>query len=281
MDACDDLTQLSFLPSLPSQAPSATELRLLTWNVQHAGPARAQRQAAWVASVQEADVLVLTEIQHSPGGRTFVQALRSHGYTVIVPPQSVNDYMAIVAARTPNLEVAQPMIAFLPHRCTAVRMVIGTSVVGVVGLYVPSRGPQARRNLDKAAFQKAVSDYLPRLSLDFPDEMVVVAGDLNVLEPSHQPHYPFFGEWEYRFYGDFVREGGLVDAFRELRPEDVEHSWIGRAGDGYRFDHIFITRRHRSLLRTCRYLHEPRLRGLSDHSAMAVVVSLDYLDDPR
>lgn len=278
MDYCDDHTQLALLPDTPRRSASATELRLLTWNVQHAGPTRAQRQVAWLASLEEADVLVLTEVQNSPGGHALVRALRSYGYSVIVPPETANDYMVIVAACTGKLEMAGNRLDFLPHRCVAVRYLLDTFAIGIIGLYVPSRGPRDRRNVDKAAFQNAVSAYLPRLTAEFPEELVVVAGDLNVLEPGHQPHYPLFGDWEYRFYGHFVQRSGLVDAFRELQPKSVEHSWIGRAGDGYRFDHIFISRRHRERLRTCRYLHESRLQGLSDHSAMAVALTLGETD---
>ncbi|MGH2731922.1 MAG: endonuclease/exonuclease/phosphatase family protein [Actinomycetota bacterium] len=262
----------------PRRSASATELRLLTWNVQHSGPERAQRQAAWLAGLEEADVLVLTEVQDSPGGRALVRALRSHGYTVVVPPRTASDYMVIVAARTEKLEMAECRLDFRPHRCVVVRILLGTSAIGVVGLYVPSRGRQDRRNIDKAAFQNAVSTYLPRLVTDFPEELVVVAGDLNVLEPDHLPHYPLFGDWEYRFYADFIQLGGLVDAFRELHPEAVEHSWIGRAGDGYRFDHIFVSSRHREQLRVCRYLHEARLNGLSDHAAMVAVLTFEEMD---
>jgi exodeoxyribonuclease-3 len=125
-----------------------------------------------------------------------------------------------------------------------------------------------------------VSTYLAGLATAFGNGPVVVAGDLNVVEPDHQPHYSVFGDWEYRFYADFARLGGLVDAFRELHPARVEHSWFGRGGNGYRFDHVFVTHQHRRQLRACRYLHEPRLAGLSDHAAMAATLDLNFVLRP-
>lgn len=273
----------SSLPSPPGGVASALELRLVTWNVQHASPSRAQRQAGWLASQPEADVLVLTEVKDAPGGLALIQALGEHGYRTIVPTQAGGDYLTVVATRASaasgnalTVEALPEGAGFLPHRLVSARVSIGAHPVGVVGLYVPSRGPKERRNVDKRAFQEAVSAYLARLGAVFGDNgPVVVAGDINVVEPDHQPRYGVFGDWEYRFYADFADPGGLVDAFRALHPGQVEHSWFGRGGNGYRFDHIFITGRHRRQLRSCRYLHEPRLAGLSDHAAMAVTIILD------
>jgi exonuclease III len=271
-------------PSQPGGVASALELRLVTWNVQHAAPTRARRQAAWLASQPEADVLVLTEVKDAPGGLALLQALGEHGYRTIVPAQACGDYMTVLAARasassgaTLTVQALPDGAGVLPHRLVAARVTIGAHTVGVVGVYVPSRGPKQRRNLDKHAFQEAVSAYLAQLDAVFGDDggLVVVAGDLNVVEPDHQPHYGVFGDWEYRFYADFANLGGLVDAFRALHPGQVEHSWFGRGGNGYRFDHIFITSRHHRQLRNCRYLHQPRLAGLSDHAAMAATIALD------
>jgi exodeoxyribonuclease III len=255
-------------------AQPADELRLMTWNVQHAAPARAHRQAAWLAEHNGADVLVLTEVSGSAGGRALAQALRAYGYEVIVPDSTGNDVMVVVAARAGQLEAVPNRVGHLLHRLVAVRIRVSMRTVGVVGLYVPSRGPRQRRNQDKRAFQQAVGVELPRLAMELGCEPIVVAGDLNVVEPGHQPHHPVFGDWEYRFYRKFA-ECGLVDAFRALHPHTIEHSWFGRSGNGYRFDHVFVTREHRRLLRACGYLHHPRLDGLSDHAAMTVTLSFD------
>jgi exodeoxyribonuclease III len=220
-------------------------------------------------------VLVLTEVRDSPGGQALVQALHEYGYQVIVPDSTDGEYLVVVAGRVGVVEAVPSRLGYLPARFVTVRVTLGVHTIGLAGLYVPSRGPRQRRNADKRAFQEAVSNYLPRLACLLGSGPIVVAGDLNVVEPDHQPHYAVFGQWEYRFYEDFV-EHGLVDAFRELYPQTVEHSWFGRGGNGYRFDHAFITREHRGLLRACRYLHQPRLEGLSDHGAMSVTLALGH-----
>jgi exodeoxyribonuclease-3 len=218
---------------------------------------------------------VLTEVRDSAGGQALVQALHEHGYQAIVPNSTDGEYLVVMAARVGTLKVLPVKLAYLPARFAAVHFTLNTHTIGLTGLYVPSRGPQQRRNADKRAFQEAVSSYLPHLPTDLGGGPIVVAGDLNVVEPDHQPHYQVFGDWEYRFYTDFAAHG-LVDTFRQMHPQLIEHSWFGRSGNGYRFDHIFMTRQHRRLLRSCRYLHQPRRTGLSDHAAMTTTLALGH-----
>jgi exodeoxyribonuclease III len=255
------------VPGAPAPGTPRPGFTVLTWNVQHSAPARARRQAEWLAAREEADVVVLTEVGGGPGGTALVQALGGLGYRVVVPRVPAGDYRVVVAARVGTLRPAGPSVAVLSHRFVVTRLELQGARATVAGVYVPSRGPAGHRNRSKRVFQEAVAAYLPRLGSVAPGD-VVIAGDLNVVEPGHRPHHPVFGEWEYEFYRGFARHGGLVDAFRALHPDAVEHSWVGRSGLGYRFDHIFAACR-RLVLRACRYLQDGRTEGLSDHAAMA------------
>jgi hypothetical protein len=58
-------------------------------------------------------------------------------------------------------------------------------------------------------------------------------------------------------------------AYRARHPNTWEHSWLGRSGNGYRIDHIFVTRQHAAQIHACGYLQAPRQLGLTDHAAMA------------
>jgi len=160
----------------------------------------------------------------------------------------------------------------LPHRSPAAVADLAGHRVGLLGLYVPSRGPRQRRNQAKRAFQDAVTKALPGF-LAQSTGPIVVAGDLNVVEPGHVPRLPVFGDWEYRFYRSFP-EAGMTDAYRAIHPDVWDHSWFGRSGNGYRIDHIFVTTRHTAQVRACGYLHAPRHQGLSDHAAMTLSLTL-------
>jgi exodeoxyribonuclease III len=248
-------------------------IRLLVFNAQHAAPARARRQAAWIGGQQAADLVIITEVGPGPGGHALTDALAGHGYlSVVAPEPSPADYRTVIASRGPDLTTVPSGIAVLAHRGPAVAVSVAGRTIGLLGLYVPSRGPKDRRNEAKRAFQRAVTQALPGFVALF-DGPVIVAGDLNVVEPGHSPHHPVFGGWEYDFYRSFT-SAGLADAYRLLHPDAAGHSWYGRSGQGYRFDHAFITSRHRAQVRDCGYLHEPRQRGLTDHAAMTLTVGV-------
>ncbi|WP_301125974.1 endonuclease/exonuclease/phosphatase family protein [Streptomyces cacaoi] len=267
-------TQLSLLtPAPPHRTASTTHAQVLVFNTQHASPARAYRQAEWISQQPAADLVVLTEASSGPGGAALTEAMGHFGYPHTVAPTSASgDYRTLLASRAP-LEPVDASVHVLPHRAPAAVATIGGHKVGILGLYVPSRGPRARRNEDKRAFQQAVTFALNSLNSVFLDMPIIVAGDLNVVEPGHQPHHKVFGQWEYAFYSSFSH-AGFADAFRHLHPDVVEHSWVGRSGQGFRFDHAFTTAAHAARVETCAYDHAPRTGALTDHAAMTLTLRL-------
>ncbi|MDI3407662.1 endonuclease/exonuclease/phosphatase family protein [Streptomyces cavernicola] len=270
----DDAAQLSLLAPPQQHAASTTHARLLVFNTQHASPARAYRQAEWISQQETADLVVLTEASSGPGGTALVEAMHHFGYAhVIAPPADPRDYRTLLASRTAPLYPVDAGVTFLPHRAPAAIATIGGQKLGIVGLYVPSRGPKERRNVDKRQFQEAVTTALTGLSNVCAHMPVVAAGDLNVLEPGHEPPHKVFGRWEYAFYESFAT-AGFTDAYRHLHPAAVEHSWFGRSGRGFRFDHAFITNTHTAQVEVCAYDQRPRAASLSDHAAMVLTLGL-------
>jgi hypothetical protein len=61
-------------------------------------------------------------------------------------------------------------------------------------------------------------------ALDVPGP-VVIAGNLDVVEPSHEPRYAVLGEWEFDLFRAFG-EAGFDDAFR---PSVSHHRGLLRA----------------------------------------------------
>ena len=123
----------------------------------------------------------------------------------------------------------------------------------------------------KREFQGAVTALLPRLGSHFGScaHPVVIAGDLNVVEPGHEPHHQIYGRWEYDFYRAFAANG-FLDAYRQAHPSDMDYSWLSPQRCRYRFDYVFCSIGHGWVVQAAGYLHEPRETRLSDHSAMAV-----------
>ncbi|WP_081915920.1 endonuclease/exonuclease/phosphatase family protein [Saccharothrix sp. NRRL B-16314] len=257
----------------------ASEVRIVTCNVQRADISRTRRQVAWLVGVG-ADVLVLTEVSAGESGAVLAGLLADAGYGVLLPSPASNDrYRVLVASRDPEPTAIDVGAGVLGHRCVAARMSLPAGEIGVVGLYVPSRGPKELRNQAKRAFQDRVAAMLPDVGRGIGGGgPVVVAGDLNVVEPAHDPRYAVFGSWEYDFYREFGR-AGFDDAFRVMEPTKMDYSWFGRPSaeglrNGYRIDHAFVNRAHRAAVVECRYDHSVRTAGLTDHSAMSVTLDL-------
>ncbi len=246
-------------------------LSLLTFNIGNPSPERAQRQLAWLASRDE-HVLVLTETKASAGCQLLAEAFTTAGYAVSCPQPAAGEYGAMIVSRV----AATPdqfgdRVGYLPARATAVILPAPGRPLRVIGLYVPSRDASLEKTQRKRKWLAACDAALTSVTDEMP---AIVLGDLNILEPGHQPRYPFFAPFEYDFYRAMASTHGLADAFRQLHPHDAEYSWVGRTGDGYRYDHAFCSDSIRDQITSCGYLHQPRQEKLSDHSALAISLTL-------
>lgn len=252
-------------PPLPGQ----DGVRLLTWNVRGPSLERARLQVSWLLQ-RGADILILTELRCNNALAFYCAFLEHHGYQVKCAPTTNTDYVVLIAVRTRYVEIVDIGVTYASQRAQAVRLPTAIGELTVVGLYVPSRGPSHSRNVAKRRFQEEVELRLSDLVRSQPCSLIV-GGDLNVLERNHAPHYAVFGEWEYDFYDSFSKIG-LMDAFRALHPDTAAYSWFGRGGNGYRFDHLFISSNLIECLRCCSYATEVLANGLSDHAAMEAVL---------
>jgi exodeoxyribonuclease III len=140
----------------------------------------------------------------------------------------------------------------------------------VIGGDVPSRDASADKTERKRKWLAACDAALASAA----GKRVLLLGDLNILEPNHEPRYGFFAPFEYDFYRSLTGPHGLADAFRHLHPGAAEYSWVGRTGDGYRYDHAFCSAHLRDQVTSCDYLHDPRTGRLSDHSALTMTLSI-------
>ena len=154
------MTGAQQLPLIPPPGPvhraGAGVIRLLVFNAQHASPARARRQAAWIASQETADLVIITEVGPGPGGRALTDALAGHGYpSVVAPEPSLADYRTVIASRGPDLTAVPSGIAVLAHRgppprsvlpgrrsgCSACTSPHGARKTGATRLSAPSSAP--------------------------------------------------------------------------------------------------------------------------------------------
>jgi exodeoxyribonuclease-3 len=161
-------------------------------------------------------------------------------------------------------------VGYLPSRAASVTLPAPGGPLMVAGLYVPARDASPDKTERKRKWLSACGTALAATA----GKPVLLLGDFNILEPGHKPRYPFFAPFEYDFYRSLSDSHGLADAFRHLHPDASEYSWVGRTGDGYRYDHAFCSQGLRNLITACDYLHEPRTARLSDHSALTMSLAL-------
>jgi exodeoxyribonuclease-3 len=248
-------------------------LSLLTLNIGSPSAERAHRQLAWLATRHE-DVLVLTETRTSEGCKHLADAFRMAGYAVLYPKPAPAEYGVMIVSKLPiQADPIGKTLSFLPNRVTGVMISTQTGLIRVLGTYVPTRDATAEKTERKRRFLSEFSTALGTPGFTDAGTQTVLLGDLNVIEPDHEPAHASFRWFEYDFYRGLTDKHGLVDAFRHLNPDRVEHSWIGRTGDGYRYDHAHCGKELAEELVECEYVHEPRTIRLTDHSGLSIQFS--------
>jgi exodeoxyribonuclease-3 len=242
-------------------------LRCLNWNIRNPSLQRAMKQMEWLER-NNFDIIVLTEVKLSQGCTYIRDRLSSLGYTTVFPKPENGDYGVILAIKRGFKEIPKISIDFLSYRVAfAVCNFSGIDVL-VVGTYIPIWKDEKKKIFLKS-FEKLISNE--DLKKKFSNWIIL--GDMNILEPNHSPSYPLYKEYEF-FYDSFGKQK-FVDAFRFFHPNDKEYSWFSRENNGYRFDHIFVSEKMLSVLKSCFYTHDVRLEKLSDHSAMHLELHSD------
>lgn len=215
--------------------------------------------------------MVLTETKASDGCRKLADAFTTAGYAVVFPEPGPRELGVMIASRLRiEPDPLNDRLTYLPSRAAGVTVSTTVGELRILGAYAPSRDASAEKTERK---QRWLTGFTAALT-GAGNKPCLLLGDLNVLEPDHDPRYSFFAPFEYDFYRGLTDACGLADAFRYLHLHRIEHSWVGRTGDGYRYDHAHCSKDLTPLLRSCEYLHEPRLTRLSDHSALSVCLDL-------
>ncbi|MFD5246065.1 endonuclease/exonuclease/phosphatase family protein [Amycolatopsis sp. NPDC058340] len=253
-------------------------LSLITVNVGAPSLDRARRQLRWLAERSE-DVLVLTETKATAGSQFLAEAFTAAGYAVTFPEHAPGELgVMIISKLAVTPDPLSTAMDYLPARAAGVVVDTTDGPLRVAGAYVPSRDSSADKTERKMTWLQRFQDALDHTANDTP---LLLLGDLNVLEPTHTPaHRGQFAPFEYAFYTGLTDRHHLVDLFRHLHPDQVEHSWARRPELGYRYDHAHGSFTLAERLTVCDYVHETRKIGrggtrLTDHSGLAVQLTLD------
>lgn len=237
---------------------------LLTLNISNPSRVKAQALLHWLWPREE-DVWVLTEVGKGDGSRLMQAVCRQAGFDVVASDPSELGVAVISRAPTLTVEPLEP-IALLPGRLQRVT-VDGFDLLAAYGAASDpvrySSAAQRRRKREwLTQFDTVVAGWVP-------NERGVLIGDLNIVDPRHDPALKYVLAQEvdsYHRLGDL----GLRDAFLEHHPDADEASWADHSGLGCRYDHAFVTADVR--VSRCELDQSPRIEGHTDHAALSLVL---------
>jgi exodeoxyribonuclease III len=106
---------------------------------------------------------------------------------------------------------------------------------------------------------------------------LVIGGDYNVIARTHRLLRPGFLPFEFGML-EALETHGFADAHERCSPGEQPYSWIGRTGDGYRYDYFHIGGSLAGRITGCTYLHETRARRLTDHAAVTLGPEVDLVN---
>jgi exodeoxyribonuclease-3 len=246
---------------------------MLTINVGAAALARAEKLLEWIAARPE-DVFLLTETSSGPGTAFLLDRFRSCGYAVEHAHDLAGERGAAIVSKIPvrTAPSTDTTGISLPGRLAFLHLDT-EPVTAVMALYVPSRDRSLDKIERKSAFIESLTTVLDRLPTDVRNTLVV-GGDYNVIARDHQPLHSGFLDFEFGLL-ETLERNSFVDAYQKVNPGSQAHSWIGRTGDGYRYDYLHVGRAIASEITNCEYLHETRELRLTDHAAVSLNLNVD------
>jgi len=251
-------------------------LSILTVNIGAASRERAKVMLRWLAARPE-PVLILTETSAGAGTAYLLDCFRRAGYAVLHTPDGNGDRGTAIVSR---VAVAEPLTGRLaevsiPGRVAAA--VLDTEpAVAVLGVYVPSRDRSAGKTEKKQAFVSSLLRALDELPPELRDRLIL-GGDYNVIARTHLPLHPGFLPFEFGLL-EALDGHGLVDAHERCSPGEQAYSWIGRTGDGYRYDYFHVGRELAERITGCVYLHETREQRLTDHAGVTLNLTVERIE---
>ena len=243
------------LAAIRASSQDNSNCRVLSLNIRHGGGSRASRLADWIAN-KAPFVAVLTEWRDNTSGQLIENRLARAGLSSLSAPRGPKINTVLMAAR----DLTRHEILTPPDSSVGDLTLTRMDGINILGCYFPQRKAKASffRRCMEAAIQLS---HLPLLIIgDFNTGRndLDIEGTGTRFDCSDQ----FIGLCE---------QAGLTDLWRFRHGARREWTWRS-AKNGFRIDHAFGNQAFINRFPTyrCEIDHEPRLLGLTDHSAIVV-----------
>ena len=227
-------------------------LKLLSWNIRQGGGSRVRPIVRFLAK-QGAHIVVLSEFRNNDSGLFIRKKLLEQGY--------LHQFVSLTESDTNSVLVASK-IPCNSRLFTTTGLEHSHSVIAVdfeafhlYGVYLPHKKKHALLPLLKDEIMK--------------NSHAIIAGDYNTGKNFVDQKGDSF--W-YTDELNRLESAGMVDAFRHVHGDAEAYSWYSHQGNGYRYDHTYVSEALLPLVKECDYVHEVRKEGWSDHSAMLLQI---------
>lgn len=243
--------------------------KILELNIGNPSLERAKKQINWMKN-NNYDIYVLTETKNSEGCNYIEKSMKILGYQVVFPKPNGKNLGVMIISRVclQNIDFVIDDSDELFGRLIKCHIKSNDYKFDLLGIYVPSRDRSEKKVLRKKRFCDIVIKALSNNKNN-----MILCGDYNVVSVNHIPHYPVYYQWEYQFLQE-LQELEFIDVYEMLHPNKQEYSWMGRTGNGYRYDYIHSSKQMFNRISKCDYIHATREgeQKITDHSGICVEI---------
>jgi exodeoxyribonuclease III len=237
-------------------------MRIVSWNVKRGGKGHEEQV---VAALLDHDAALFVATEYVADDSCLKERLSAIGYRWTHAAEETEAPPRVLIASRVELRIVAPSARELELRNRWAEVVVPTRDLRVAGVYVPVTGnsPDRKRRMWEAVRQAATKRK---------HEPFAILGDWNTGDfpaDKSQPGRPFKFTNEYRL----MAAAGFVEAWRHHHPEEREYSWYRHDGSGFRIDHAFVSPPLLPRVIDCRYSHDERLAGASDHSLLILDIA--------
>lgn len=225
-------------------------LKILSWNIQQGGGRRTIPIIQALIDSQ-AHIIVLSEFRNNKSGRLIKENLlkAKYSFQYWTEASAYQNSVFIASKIEGNPRYFRTFDPNFPDNIIA----LDFEAFALYGMYLPHK----KKHILFDLLIKEAQNPLPS----------IMVGDFNTGKNLIDQKKSSF--W-YTDKLEKLEAVGMKDGFRHIHGKEREYSWYSHQGNGYRYDHTYVSDLLLSVISECHYIHEWRENGLSDHSPMVV-----------
>jgi exonuclease III len=224
-------------------------MKIISWNIRQGGGSRAEAIAQALIQHQ-ADVIILSEYQNNPAGNLIRIRLMLDGFHFQSPSTADKDKNGVLIA-TRSVSSFQPVLHADDGFEECVLECHWNQLI-LCGVYLPHKKKHTRFDFLLNAIKTNTAS-------------MIIAGDYNTgFNRIDQAGDSFWYEEKLRL----LQKLGMKDAYRMFHQDIKEYSWYSHQGNGFRYDHTWVSDDLSDRVIRCEYSHVEREQNLTDHSMM-------------